>query len=79
MSVEILDQDIQCLLCDRVIAECRSGKVYFNPHYGRDAQAALTSRRCAHCGGRLVGFQVVTHWADGGPLTTPPRRRSRAS
>jgi hypothetical protein len=75
--VQIVDQDIQCLLCDRVIAECRGGQLRVNPNYGKDVRQALTSRRCGHCGGRLVGLPVMAGWMDVEPAT-PFRRRSRA-
>jgi len=58
--VQIADHDIQCLLCDRVIAEWRGGQGRFNPHYGRNARHALATGRCAYCGGRLVHFQVIS-------------------
>lgn len=76
---EVADQDIQCLLCDRVAAEWRRNQLRLNPYYGRDARAALASRRCGHCGGRLVALQVVAGWIDAEPQSTPFRRRSRAS
>ena len=75
---EIHDQDIQCLLCDRVVAEWRHGQLRLNPHYARDARAALASRRCGHCGGRLVALQVIAGWVDAEPQSAPFRRRSRA-
>jgi hypothetical protein len=76
---EVSDQDIQCLLCDRVVAEWRRGQLRLNPRYDRDASAALKARRCGHCGGRLVALQVMTGWIDAEPSSTPFRRRSRAS
>ncbi len=76
---EIADHDIQCLLCDRVVAEWRNGQLRLNPRYERDARAALKSRRCGHCGGRLVGMQVMAGWIDAEPPSAPFRRRSRAS
>ncbi len=75
-----VDQDIQCLLCDRVIAERRAGTLRLNPHYGSDARAALAARRCGHCGGRLVALQVMVHWSESEPLAgmlprpEPPRQ-----
>ena len=65
--MQIADHDIQCLLCDRLIAEWRGGQLRLNRHYGRDARTALARRRCAYCGGRLVGFQVIANWADPEP------------
>jgi hypothetical protein len=62
--VESVDHDIQCLLCDRVVAEYRQGRLRLNPHYGRDARAALAARRCGYCGGRLVGFPALGQWAE---------------
>jgi hypothetical protein len=76
---EISDQDIQCLLCDRVVAEWRLGQLRINPNYQRDARAALISHRCGHCGGRLVSLQVMAGWIDAEPQAAPFRRRSRAS
>jgi hypothetical protein len=76
---EMTDQDIQCLLCDRVVAEWRFGQLRLNPNYERDARAALASRRCGHCGGRLVALQVMAGWIDAGSQTAPFRRRTRAS
>jgi hypothetical protein len=76
---EVADQDIQCLLCDRVVAEWRLGQLRINPNYQRDARAALASRRCGHCGGRLVALQVMAGWIDAEPQAAPFRRRSRAS
>ncbi|HZS00867.1 MAG TPA: hypothetical protein VFE37_19265 [Chloroflexota bacterium] len=76
---EIADSDIQCLLCDRVVAEWRLGQLRLNPNYQRDARAALASRHCGHCGGRLVAMQVMAGWIDAEPPSAPFRRRSRAS
>ncbi|HEY7064780.1 MAG TPA: hypothetical protein VII06_25125 [Chloroflexota bacterium] len=76
---EISDQDIQCLLCDRVVAEWRLGQLRINSNYQRDARAALASKRCGHCGGRLVAMQVMAGWIDAEPQATPFRRRSRAA
>ena len=75
--MQLADQDIQCLLCDRVIAECRGGELRLNPNYGQDARASLTAKRCGHCGGRLVGLPVIAGWIDA-DTSTPYRRRSRA-
>lgn len=75
--MQTVDHDIQCLLCDRVIAEVRRGQLRLNPHYGRDARQALASRRCAYCGGRLISLQVMAGWADADPPSLA-RRRSRA-
>jgi hypothetical protein len=74
-----MDQDIQCLLCDRVVAEWRRGELRINQYYERDARAALASRRCGHCGGRLVALQVMSGWIDAEAHSAPFRRRSRAS
>jgi hypothetical protein len=76
---EIVDQDIQCLLCDRVVAEWRLGRLRLNPNYQRDARAALESGQCGYCGGRLVALQVMAGWIDAEPQAAPFRRRSRAS
>ena len=69
-----IDHDIQCLLCDRLIAEWRGGRLRLNPHYGADARAALAARRCSHCGGRLVGIQVMANWSE---TTSSSRSRRR--
>jgi len=76
-SVNIVDQDIQCLLCDRLVAEVRRNRLRLNANYGADARAALTARRCGHCGGRLVGMPVAGHWVEIEP-DLRPRRQSRA-
>ena len=55
----VVDQDIQCLLCDRVVAEWREGRLRANPHYEHDVRQALTSRHCGYCGGGLVAMQAV--------------------
>ena len=75
--METVDQDIQCLLCDRVIAEWRGGRLRLNAQYGADARAALVARRCSYCGGGLVAFQVVANLMDGDPFRKP-RQRPRA-
>jgi hypothetical protein len=76
-SVNVVDQDIQCLLCDRLVAEVRRNQLKLNANYGQDARAALTARRCGHCGGRLVGMPVTGHWVEIEP-DLRPRRQSRA-
>ncbi|MBX5492700.1 MAG: hypothetical protein IRZ14_16235 [Chloroflexi bacterium] len=70
-----VDQDIQCLLCDRVIAEVRRGRLVPNPNYERDVTAALRSGRCGYCGGRLVPVQVMP---PHGEIDYRVRRRRRA-
>lgn len=70
------DQDIQCLLCDRVVAEWRRGRLSANPNYGRDVREALQSRRCGYCGGALVGMQVVPQHGDV-DYQVRPRRRAK--
>lgn len=72
----VADQDIQCLLCDRVVAEWRRGRLHPNPHYGRDVREALQTRRCGHCGGRLVAAHVVGHNNEV-DYRARPRRRSK--
>jgi hypothetical protein len=65
--MRLMDHDIQCLSCERVIAEWRHGRLALNPSYGLDAQAALANRRCGYCGGSLVGFRVLPHVAAAVP------------
>jgi hypothetical protein len=73
----MVDQDIQCLLCDRLVAEFRKGHLRVNPRYGRDPRAALAKQRCGHCGGRLVAMPVTGHWVEIEP-DARPRRQPRA-
>jgi hypothetical protein len=75
--VGVVDQDIQCLLCDRLVAEVRKDRLRINPYYERDARAALAARRCGHCGGRLVALPVTGHWVEIEP-DLRPRRQPRA-
>jgi hypothetical protein len=72
-----VNQDIQCLLCDRTVAELRGRRLTLNPNYGHDARAALAAQRCSYCGGRLIGLPVTGHWVEIEP-DPRPRRQSRA-
>lgn len=71
-----VDQDIQCLLCDRVIAEVRRGRLTPNPYYGRDVGEALRTGRCGYCGGRLLPMQVLSPQGEL-DYRVRPRRRSK--
>jgi hypothetical protein len=75
---ESVDLDIQCLLCDRVIAEVRRGRLAPHPRYEHDVRAALRSGRCGYCGGRLLPVRVLSSQGEL-DYRTRPRRRSQSA